>query len=75
MTNKEKIALDFPAIQAKLIKLNASVNVKGTLDAGDKIILEEIIDWLNEWGEEQERLYEERTGEPFPKLTGIHSCS
>ena len=72
MTNKEKIAAAFPGIQAKLIKLQTSVGVKKSLDVEDQLVLKEVIDWLTQWGEEQERLYEEYTGEPFPKLKGTH---
>jgi len=73
MTNKEKIAAAFPGIHAKLIKLQTSVGVKKSLDVEDQLVLKEVIDWLTEWGEEQERLYEEYTGEPFPKLKKEHT--
>ena len=64
----------FPEVQAKLKKLSALVNVKQTLDPEDHLVLREALDWLKEWGEEQERHYEEVTGEPFPKLNlrGLH---
>lgn len=71
-TNKEKIVSTFPSIQAKMRKLTASLNVKGTFDLEDRETLKEVLDWLDGWGVEQDRLYEERTGQSFPKLTGIH---
>ena len=66
------IASRLPGIQAKMRKLTASINVKGVFDVEDRATLQEVIDWLDDWGAEQDRLYEERTGHPFPKLTGIH---
>ena len=61
-------------VQAKLKKLSALVNVKETLEPEDHLVLREVLKWLEEWGQEQERQYEEVTGEPFPSLNlrGLH---
>ena len=62
-------------IQSKLTKLLTTVSVTKDLDEEGRLVLQEAIDWLQEWGDEQDRLYEERTGKPFPKLKGTHECS
>ena len=73
--NKIELRKSFPEVQAKLKKLTALVNVKGgDLSPENHIVLREALAWLEEWGQEQERHYEEVTGEPFPslELRGLH---